>query len=73
MSCSSSFRLSLEIRLIKSDLLLQFIINPLTPELNPIVQRCLPRFLLGILIFKRLTARRLYKSFGVKGLTYKLF
>jgi hypothetical protein len=25
-------------------------------------------FLLGILIFKRLTARRLYKSFGVKGL-----
>jgi hypothetical protein len=26
-------------------------------------------FLLGILIFKGLTARRLYKSFGVKGLT----
>jgi hypothetical protein len=25
-------------------------------------------FLLGILMFKRLTARRLYKSFGVKGL-----
>jgi hypothetical protein len=25
--------------------------------------------LLGILIFKGLTARRLYKSFGVKGLT----
>jgi hypothetical protein len=25
-------------------------------------------FLLGILIFKGLTARRLYKSFGVKGL-----
>jgi hypothetical protein len=25
-------------------------------------------FLLGILIFKWLTARRLYKSFGVKGL-----
>jgi hypothetical protein len=24
-------------------------------------------FLLGILIFKGLTARRLYKSFGVKG------
>jgi hypothetical protein len=24
---------------------------------------------MGILIFKRLTARRLYKSFGVKGLT----
>jgi hypothetical protein len=27
-------------------------------------------FLLGILIFKGLTARRLYKSFGVKGLNY---
>jgi hypothetical protein len=26
-------------------------------------------FLLGILIFKGLTARRLYKSFGVKGLS----
>jgi hypothetical protein len=26
-------------------------------------------FLLGILTFKGLTARRLYKSFGVKGLT----
>jgi hypothetical protein len=26
-------------------------------------------FLLGILIFKGLTARHLYKSFGVKGLT----
>jgi hypothetical protein len=25
-------------------------------------------FLLGILIFKGLTARRVYKSFGVKGL-----
>jgi hypothetical protein len=43
--------------------------NPLTPELNPSAQRCLPRVLLGILIFKGLTARRLYKSFGVKGLT----
>jgi hypothetical protein len=28
-------------------------------------------FLLGILIFKGLTARRLYKSFGVKGLMTK--
>jgi hypothetical protein len=43
-------------------------LNPLTPELNPSAQRFLPRFLLGILIFKGLTARRLYKSFGVKGL-----
>jgi hypothetical protein len=43
-------------------------LNPSTPELNPSAQRCLPRFLLGILIFKGLTARRLYKSFGVKGL-----
>jgi hypothetical protein len=25
-------------------------------------------FLMGILIFKGLTARRLYKSFGIKGL-----
>jgi hypothetical protein len=44
------------------------IINPLTQELNPSAQRCLQRFLLGILIFKELTAQRLYKSFGVKGL-----
>jgi hypothetical protein len=29
-------------------------------------------FLLGILIFKGLTARRLYKSFGVKGLKYNI-
>jgi hypothetical protein len=28
-------------------------------------------FLLGILIFKWLTARRLYKSFGVKGLIHE--
>jgi hypothetical protein len=27
-------------------------------------------FLLGILIFKGLIARRLYKSFDIKGLTY---
>jgi hypothetical protein len=30
-------------------------------------------FLLGILIFKGLTARRLYKSFGVKGLICSLY
>jgi hypothetical protein len=41
------------------------------PELNPSAQRCLPRFFTGILIFKGLTARRLYKSFSVKGLTLK--
>jgi hypothetical protein len=29
-------------------------------------------FLLGILIFKGLTAPRLYKSFGVKGLIHRL-
>jgi hypothetical protein len=29
-------------------------------------------FILGILIFKGLTARRLYKSFGVKGLMKRL-
>jgi hypothetical protein len=44
-------------------------INPLTPELNPSSQRCLPRFVLEILIFKGLSARRLYKSFGIKGLS----
>jgi hypothetical protein len=27
-------------------------------------------FLLGILIFKGFTARRIYKSFGIKGLMY---
>jgi hypothetical protein len=41
-------------------------INPLTSQLNPSTQRCLPRFLLDILIFKGLTARHLYKSLGVK-------
>jgi hypothetical protein len=45
-------------------------VNPLTPELNLSAQHGLPRFLLGILIFKGLTAQRLYKSFGVKGLTF---
>jgi hypothetical protein len=44
------------------------VFSPSTPELNSSAQRCLPRFLLGILIFKGPTARRLYKSFGVKGL-----
>jgi hypothetical protein len=43
-------------------------VNSLTPKLNPSTQRCLPRYLLGILNFKGLTARRIYKSFGVKGL-----
>jgi hypothetical protein len=42
----------------------------LTPELNPYAQSCLPRIFTGILIFKGLTARRLYKSFGVKGLAF---
>jgi hypothetical protein len=43
-------------------------VNPFTPELNPSAQRCLPRFLLVILIFKGLNRRRLYKCFGIKGL-----
>jgi hypothetical protein len=48
---------------------LRMSITLLTLELNSSAQRCLPKFfLLGILIFKGLTARRLYKSFGVKGL-----
>jgi hypothetical protein len=40
---------------------------PLTPELNSSAQRCLPRFFTGMLIFKGLTAQRIYKLFGVKG------
>jgi hypothetical protein len=44
------------------------LLNPLTPELNPSAQRCLLSFFTVILIFEGLTARRLYKSFGVKGL-----
>jgi hypothetical protein len=44
-------------------------INPLTPELNRSAQRYLSRLFTGDLIFKGLTVRRLYKSFGVKGLT----
>jgi hypothetical protein len=43
----------------------------LTPKLNPSAQHCLPRFLMGILIFERLTARHLYKSLDIKGLTGK--
>jgi hypothetical protein len=43
-------------------------INPLKPELNPSRSAACRDFLLGILSFKDLTARRLYKSFGVKGL-----
>jgi hypothetical protein len=41
------------------------LLNPLKPESNPSAQRCQPRFLMGILIFKDLTERRLYKSFSV--------
>jgi hypothetical protein len=48
-------------------------INPLTPELNPSVQRCLSRFFTGDLISKWLTARRLYNWFGVKGLINLFF
>jgi hypothetical protein len=40
-------------------------INPLTPELNPTAQRCLPRFFTGD-FDSLLTARRLCKSFGLK-------
>jgi hypothetical protein len=45
-----------------------FVFNPLTSGLNRSAQRCLLRFFTGGLIFKGLTPRRLYKSFGVKGL-----
>jgi hypothetical protein len=43
-------------------------VNRLTPELNPSAQSCLPRFFTGVLIFKGLAARLLYKSFAFKGL-----
>jgi hypothetical protein len=46
------------------DILFHKNFNPLKPELNPSAQGCMPRFFTGILIFKGLTARRLYKSFG---------
>jgi hypothetical protein len=46
--------------------------NPLTPKLNPSAQKVACRdFLLEILIFKGLAARRLYKSFGVEGLVHR--
>jgi hypothetical protein len=44
-------------------------VNLLTQELNPLPHNAACRdFLLGILIFKGLTARLLYKSIAVKGL-----
>jgi hypothetical protein len=45
-----------------------YLISPLTTELNPTAQRCLRRIFTGDFGFKMLTARRLCKSFGVKGL-----
>jgi hypothetical protein len=56
-----------------TDINLVRLLSPLTPELNPL-RATLPAeiFERGILIFKGLTARRLYKSFGVKGLTSDL-
>jgi hypothetical protein len=36
--------------------------KPVTMKLNPSAQRCLPRFFTGDFNFKRLTARRRYKS-----------
>jgi hypothetical protein len=47
-----------EVMMIMIVMMIIRILNPLTPKLNPSAQRCLPRFLLGILIFKGLTARR---------------
>jgi hypothetical protein len=43
-------------------------VNPLTPEIIPLRNAACRDYLLGILIFKRLTVRRPYKSLGVKGL-----
>jgi hypothetical protein len=50
----------------------KFFLTPLTPELNPSAQRCLPRFFTGDFNFEGFAARRLYKLFGVKGLTFFL-
>jgi hypothetical protein len=48
-----SIGLFLRVFLLRSLALLQNIdINPLTPELNPSAQRCLTRFLLGILLLE---------------------
>jgi hypothetical protein len=44
------------------------LINPLTPELILPRNAACRDILLGVLIFKVPNARRLYKSFGVKGL-----
>jgi hypothetical protein len=56
------------LRLYANWLLILASINHLKTELNPSAQHCLPKFLLGILIFKGLTARRRYKSIVVKWL-----
>jgi hypothetical protein len=45
------------------------VLNPLTPELIPPRNAACRDFLLWILIFKGLTARCLYKSYGVNWLT----
>jgi hypothetical protein len=41
--------------------------NPLTPELNPSAQRCLTRFLLGILLFKWLLQGVFISRLALKG------
>jgi hypothetical protein len=46
------------------------VVNPLTPELNPSAQRCLPRLFTGDFNFYGHTARHIYKSFGLKGLIH---
>jgi hypothetical protein len=45
-------------------------INPLTPELNCSAYAACRDILLGILISKGLTARRLYNLFGARGLSW---
>jgi hypothetical protein len=44
-----------------------YFLNPLTPELIPPHNAACRDFLLGILIFKGLTAGRLYKLFCIRG------
>jgi hypothetical protein len=70
LSLSRNFPLPRERNKLRAETRRSSCINPLRPELNPSAQRCMPRFFTGILICKGLTDRRLYKSFGVKGLIY---
>jgi hypothetical protein len=42
-------------------------VTPLTPELNPAVQRCLPKFFTGLLILKGLLREVFISRSALKG------